>query len=474
MPQLHEVDVPPLSVERLRPLIGDTRTDRLERVAGDTRRRLDGSTVWNVNSTATGGGVAEMLEVLVGYARGMGIDCRWLVLEGDAEFFAVTKRIHNRLHGMVGDGGDLGRPEADHVAAVSAANAPSLLERVRPGDVVVLHDPQTAGLAPWLAGSGVHVVWRSHIGVDHPNRWTEQALHLLRPALGSCDAFVFTRSSYVPPWVPPERVSIIPPSIDPLSAKNQSLDPASLPSFLDRIGLTSGPGDRATTFRRQDGSFGEVVRRAAVVAEGDPPASLDNLVVQVSRWDRLKDMAGVMTGFADHVVGGIDAHLALVGPSTEGVADDPEGAGVYAACVEAWRRLPVGARRRIRLVSLPMDDVEENAAMVNAIQRAATVVVQKSLVEGFGLTVAEGMWKGRPVVASGVGGIVDQVRPGTGVLLDDPGDLDAFGKAVADLLRDPEEIARLGANAHRLVREEYLGDKHLLRFAELLARLRPV
>ena len=140
-------------------------------------------------------------------------------------------------------------------------------------------------------------------------------------------------------------------------------------------------------------------------------------------------MQGVMDGFASGVVGTVDAQLALVGPSVEGVTDDPEGAEVLDECIAAWKALPSEARRRIRLVTLPMDDVEENAVMVNAIQRQATVIVQKSIVEGFGLTVAEGMWKAKPVVASAVGGILDQIAPGTGILLDDPKDLDAFGAA---------------------------------------------
>ena len=175
-----------------------------------------------------------------------------------------------------------------------------------------------------------------------------------------------------------------------------------------------------------------------------------------------------MDGFAAGVAGRVDAHLALVGPSVAGVTDDPEGAEVYAECVAAWEALAAPKRRRIRLVTLPMDDVEENAAMVNALQRSATVIVQKSLVEGFGLTVAEGMWKARPVVASRVGGIIDQVVPGTGILLDDPTDLDAFAAALVGLLERPEEVAEFGRNAHRHVVDNYVGDRHLLLYAQLI------
>src|SRR5439155_14241468 len=146
------------------------------------------------------------------------------------------------------------------------------------------------------------------------------------------------------------------------------------------------------------------VRGASVVAES-VPGPADPVVVQVSRWDRLKDMSGVLRGFADHVAPAGDGYLMLVGPAGADVSDDPEGAAVYAECVAQWRELPPAVRARALLVTLPLDDVDENAAMVNALQRHATVIVQKSLAEGFGLTVAEGMWKRRPAVAAAVGGI---------------------------------------------------------------------
>jgi trehalose synthase len=182
-------------------------------------------------------------------------------------------------------------------------------------------------------------------------------------------------------------------------------------------------------------------------------------------------MQGVMKGFAEGVVGRVPANLALVGPSVAGVADDPEGAEVLQECTDAWHRLPMEAQACIRLVSLPMDDIEENALMVNALQRTSTIAVQKSLAEGFGLTVSEAMWKAKPVVASPVGGIVDQVAPGTGVLLDDPRDLDAFGRTVAGLLEQPEEMARIGVNAVKHVVDNFVGDRHLLNYDTLLAEV---
>jgi trehalose synthase len=197
------------------------------------------------------------------------------------------------------------------------------------------------------------------------------------------------------------------------------------------------------------------------------PGPADPVVVQVSRWDRLKDMPGVMRGFAEHVAPAGDGYLMLVGPEVSGVTDDPEGGEVLAECQALWQSLPAAIRARVLLVSLPLEDIEQNAAMVNAIQRHARVIVQKSLAEGFGLTVAEGMWKGRPVVGSAVGGIQDQIAEGTGVLLHDPADLAEFGSQVRWLLDNPAAADRMGRAGHEHVREDYVGDRHLLQYAEL-------
>jgi trehalose synthase len=197
------------------------------------------------------------------------------------------------------------------------------------------------------------------------------------------------------------------------------------------------------------------------------------LVLQVSRWDRLKDMAGVLTGFADHVADlPDDVHLMLAGPDAAGVTDDPEGAEVLAECRAIMLERSPAVQARIHLCSLPMDDIDENAYLVNALQRHAAVVVQKSLIEGFGLTVTEPMWKGKPVVASCVGGIQDQIVDGeSGLLLDDPTDLDAYAVALGRVLGDDELAARLGHAAHERVRDRYLGDRHLMQYVDLFEQL---
>ena len=325
-----------------------------------------------------------------------------------------------------------------------------LLGRIRPGDVALLHDPQTAGLAEPLARAGARVVWRCHIGVDWENDATRAGWDFLRPHLTSAEGYVFSRREYVPAWLPDEKVSIIPPSIDPFSPKNQDLDAATVRAILATLGVLDGAAPQVPArFVRRDGDIDTVTRSAVITGEGRPGPD-DPVLLQVSRWDRLKDMTGVMRGFADHVVPGGDGYLMLAGPAVTEVADDPEGAAVYGECLLQWHDLPPAARARILLVTLPLDDIDENAAMVNALQRHATVIAQKSLAEGFGLTVSEGMWKGRPVIGSAVGGIIDQIADGTGILLPDPADLKAFGHRGAAPARRPGRGKPDGTGGARL------------------------
>jgi trehalose synthase len=469
--RLSHVAVAPRPVAQLEPVIGAERFGRLVAVAAQFRTRLAGRAIWNVNSTAVGGGVAEMLQALCGYVTDLGIDIRWTVIGGDLEFFALTKRLHNRIHGQPGDGGDLGSTEAAHYDEVSVANAEALLAVVRTGDLVLLHDPQTAGLVAPLTAAGAKVVWRCHIGIDQQNDLSRSAWEFLRPFLAVAHAYVFSRRQYAPEWVPEAIRWIIPPSIDPFSAKNQPMDPTTVRAILARIGvLDTGQPDAPRRFVRRDGTVGDVVRSAAVVADRTLRAD-DLYVLQVSRWDRLKDMAGVMRGFAEYTAPRGPGHLVLAGPAVAGVTDDPEGAEVYRECLAQWEALPPAVRARVLLVTLPLDDVDENAAMVNALQRHATVIAQKSLAEGFGLTVAEGMWKGRPIAGSAVGGIQDQIVDGTGILLPDPADLATFGEALRLLLDRPDMADGMGAAAKAYVATHFVGDLHLLRYADLLRTL---
>jgi trehalose synthase len=347
---------------------------------------------------------------------------------------------------------------------------------IRPGDVVFLHDPQTAGLGPALVRAGARVLWRCHIGHDTTNEEVEAGWKWLQRYLQPIPLFVFSRAAYIPDYCDHGKSAIVTPSIDIFSPKNQELDEATVRSILAQADLIDGPPatGRPPLFWCDDGSPEQVRRRAEVVRVGRAPSWETPIVLQLSRWDPLKDPVGVMRGFAELLErrSGDDVQLVLAGPSTEGVADDPEGALVLQEVIETWRKLPEAVRERIHLASLPTDDVAENAAMVNALQRHARVVVQKSLHEGFGLTVTEAMWKGRPVVASAVGGIQDQIEDGvSGILLDDPEDTSAFARALAGLLDDPQLAGRLGEAGRERVREHFLGVRHLLKYARLIEQL---
>jgi trehalose synthase len=470
---LEEVHIAGRDPDVFRALIGDARTDSLVAAGARIAELLEGRSLIQVNSTAVGGGVAEMLNVLLPYARAAGVDARWLVIEGDPEFFSITKRLHNHLYGTPGDGGPLGPAEADHLRAVNEANAAELAAVSRRDDVLVLHDPQPAGVAASAKARGLPVVWRCHVGIDTTNEYSELGWDFLRPFLEPfVDQYVFTRAEFAPGWIPRERLWAIPPSIDPFNAKNQDLDAPVVHAILSAIGLVRGPVDGPVPYTRNDGSMGRVEHFADVYRTGPSPDPDMPLVVQVSRWDHMKDMAGVMADFAEFVVHDHDAHLALVGPAVSRVADDPEGALVLEECWHAWIELPHAARARIQLVCLPMVDPEENAIMVNALQRHAAVVVQKSLAEGFGLTVTEAMYKSCPIIATNVGGIADQIRhEQNGLLVDDPTDAASFEAALDRLLGDRAFAARLGEQARRDAIDHHIGDTHLVRWAEMLGVL---
>ena len=468
---LEDVSVAPLAPERFAAVLTAEGLARFERTVRRGGELLAGRTFWNANSTARGGGVAEMLRSLIGYVQGAGLDARWVVVEGDPAFFTVTKRLHNRLHGHPGDGGPLGAEERAVYERRCAANAELLAERVSARDVVLLHDPQTAGMVPRLCATGARVIWRGHIGLDLPNDLAREAWSFLTPYVEPAAAYVFSRAAYRWEGLDESRVTVIPPSIDAFAPKNQGMAFTGVTAVLRAAGLAADHRGRPrAVFTRLDGSTAPVRRQARMIE--DEPLRLDTpLVTQVSRWDRLKDPRGVVRGFLEHVDDADDPHLVLAGPDVRAVADDPEGAAVLAEVEETWHALPAAVRRRVHLALLPLDDPDENAIVVNALQRRSDVVVQKSLAEGFGLTVAEAMWKARPVVASRVGGIQDQIADGDTGILVDPLDLRAFGGAVGALLGDPLAAERMGEAAQARVRDRFLGPRHLGEYVDLLERV---
>ena len=460
-------------LERLALLLEPDRAERLRAYADSARRVLGDRTVWNVTATASGDGVTEMF-ALVGHGPGAGVDTRSVVLDGGPAFIRITKRMHNFLQGSVGDAGRLGEQEKQHYEAVLAANLARVAGQVRPGDLVLLHDPPTAGLVPGLRDLGAQVIWLAGVATDMANRVTETAWSFLRPYVEVADAVIFPRTGCAPSWLNPYRTFAIAPALDPLGPKNCELTSEQEVATLRAAGIIAGNvGDRFRDFNRRDGSPGRVRRHSGVTMSDELLPAGERYVLQVGRWDRLKDAAGVLAGFAS-ALSSIpdDVHLVLAGPQPEVVLDDPESTYVAQECVGAWQQLPAYALRRIHICWLPTDDPDEHAHIVNALQRHADLVVHKSIAEGFGLTVAESMWKGRAVLASRVGGIQDQIVDcENGVLLDDPRDLDSFGAAVGTLMRDAGLRGRLGTAARATVRDRYLGDRQLVQYVDLFEAL---
>lgn len=466
--RLLPVELRSYETARLRQAVEDGCWESLAAARGRMSELLEGRRLWEINSTARGGGVAEMLAWYLPLLKDAGIDVNWQVLDAPEDYWQLTKRLHHLLHES-----DRALTEGDRSLYEERLDGAreNLRKLLRPRDVVVVHDPQPAGLIPTAAEAGAVVIWRCHIGTDHPQQDARLAWDFLDQYIEPADAFVFSRPNFVWDSIDPARVSIIPPAIDPLDAKNQALSEATVQAILAKLGLYAGDRPGKPEFERSDGSRVLVERSAEMVQVAPLPEGAP-YVVQVSRWDPLKDPLGVIDGFVAHVPAATKAHLVMAGPAPAAVEDDPEGARVLEEVRSRWQSLPDAERERVHLALLPMDDVEENAAMVNAIQRAAAVVVQKSLREGFGLTVAEAMWKARAVVAGAVGGIQDQIEDGqSGLLIDPPDDLPAFGAAVTRLLQDGELRARLGAAAKQRVAKRYLPDRMAQDWEHLIEKL---
>lgn len=469
MPKPEIVDFVAQPLERYRAVL-DGKFATIRDVADLARDFFQGRTLWQVNSTALGGGVAEMLRAFLPYALDSGVDTRWIVVSGTPDFFTVTKRIHNKLHGHPGDGGPLGEMERSAYRSVMDESVSHLIEQVRPNDVVFLHDPQTAGLIEPLNEAGAITLWRCHVGIDEGNEHVAEAIDFLVPFVEPAHGYVFSRAAYSWPQLPEERIHLMAPAIDAFSPKNQELSEEVVNDILATIGLTGGQRPSPPPFLRSDGSSGQVEREAEIL-QVDPLPPDAFLITQISRWDVLKDFEGVLEAFIRYLAD-TDAHLALVGPSSGAVSDDPEGPAVHARIVATWESLPDDIRARIHIVNLPMDDFDENGAMVNAIQRRSDIIIQKSLVEGFGLTVSEAMWKGKPVIGSAVGGIQDQIIDGeSGILVDDPTDLEEFASDVRSLIEDHDLAARLGQGARERITERFLAAPRIAEYVNVIGQV---
>ena len=378
------------------PFVGRATIEEL-RLLGE---RLRGRRVQHINSTAVGGGVAEILNRLVPLLLELGINTRWDVIRGGDEFYAVTKAIHNALHGQ-----PVTLSEHD-VAVYRETTEQNLRNLALSDDIVFIHDPQPAGLIAGRA-PGSHWIWRCHIDLSAP---VPSVWEFLRPTVERYDAAVFSAPQFSR-TLPIDQV-LIAPSIDPLADKNRELDARTIESIVTSLGL-------------------------------DPERPL---VTQVSRFDRLKDPLGVIEAYRLAKKYN-DCQLLLVGGSA---TDDPEGQAVLTEC-----RDRAADDRDIHVVELPPTANIE----INAVQRASTVLVQKSLREGFGLTVAEALWKAKPVIAGAVGGIPLQITHKYSGVLTHTIEGTAFW--IKQLLNAPDFARHLGENGREHVRHNFLLTRHL-------------
>ncbi len=442
----------------------------LRREAETLVPELKGRTVWMVNSTAQGGGVAEMLPKMVTMMRELGIDVRWEVIGSSRpEFFVLTKRLHNLIHG-VGDP-NLGEEDRALYDAVSRENAQQLRALVKPRDVLVIHDPQPLGAGALVREEmAVPSIWRCHIGLDQKNAATRAAWSFLEPWLSGFDLAIFSAPEYIPDFLA-GQARVIHPAIDPLSHKNRDLSPHKLQGILcnSRLAVENAPVLTAP--------FAHMARRLSPDGAWLPATEPEGLgllyrptIVQISRWDRLKGFGPLLDGFvrlkqkADQP-GVSEVHrrrlkilrLILAGPDPSSVADDPEGLEVIGELTAKYQALDPEMQADVAMISLPMESRKENALMVNALQRCATIVVQNSIQEGFGLTVSEAMWKRSPVLGSSACGIRQQIRDGIdGRLIHDPTDPEEIASTLDEMLIDPGAREMFASHAQRRVHAEFL------------------
>ena len=460
---MRSIDVAPLPILELESHLDEVAGHRLKGSVDAARLLLEGRTVWTVTpSTTAGAGPAETIGPLVGYALGLGVDARWLTLDAPADFERVAARLHAGIHGDRGDGGKLGDKQRDLYEHVLSSNADNVVDEVREGDVVILHDPPTAGLAKAFRHAGATVIWRCHLGGGQGGEEAERAWAFLDRYLEDVDLVVVSREEYRPPFIEPERCTVVKPSINPDSPKNRVLDLDEAWSVARLAGIFAGePPFDAIPFVHEDGRPDAIRQMPSLAGAGLPVPTGVRTIVQVGRWDRLKGAKELIDAFVSNLdTLPDDAHLLIVGPDPDPGRDD-DSAEVLGEVLDRWDLLPDSVAGRVHIAAVPTHDREINATVVNAVQRVADVVTQRSLVEAFGLPVAEAMWKKAAVVASAVGGIQDQIADGVDGALVDPVDARAWAEAAADLLRFPQRAREMGTAAHESVRREFLPDRHL-------------
>lgn len=381
-----------VSLRDYEPVVGRSNIDELRMLAS----RLAGKSILNVNSTFVGGGVAEILSRLVPLLSQLGVDVRWQTVSGPAQFFDITKKIHNALHGKEEN------LTEEHFSLFLKVTEENLTRLDLSSDFLLIHDPQPVALITKRNQVGKRWIWRCHIDVSQPN---SRVWRFIRQFVVNYDAAIFSSPNFAQEL--PKRQFFVPPSIDPLSDKNKELPPGMISAIVDKYGL-----------------------------DGEKP-----IILQVSRFDRLKDPLGVIRAW-ELVRRHFACQLVLAGGTA---GDDPESAQVLKEVKER-----AAANPDIHVLDIPPgSDLD-----INALQRAATVIIQKSLREGFALTITEALWKEKPVVASAVGGIPLQVRNKlTGLLCHS---VEGAAYALRQILANPDYGRWLGRNGKEHVRQHFL------------------
>ncbi len=448
-------------------------------------RSLKGMTIWMINSTSIGGGVAEMLPSQMRILRELGLKIEWLVIEaGDSDFFEITKRIHNAIHGS-GDG-EFTEKDRSVYEEVNRRNLEKALSFIKDGDVVVIHDPQPMPLASEIRmHREVKMIWRCHIGLESENQATRAVWKFLSAYTDSYDQFVFSLPGYVPDFLS-DRSTIITPAIDPLSHKNRMLQIHKCIGILHQSGIINDREPVLYPFYKHrvrrvkpDGSFGEVNHAGKFDLVYRP------VVTQISRWDRLKGFKELMNAFIhmkreneirDHDTLAYrrikKARLVLGGPDPDFVSDDPEGEEVLNELIQAYSGIPENLQDDIGIFLLPLDNPKENALIVNALQYSSSIIVQNSIQEGFGLTATEAMWKKTPVLVSGAAGLEHQViNNATGKVNQDPTDIVSLAESLDLMLNDPKERDKWAYNGQVRVIEKFTLFTQLGDWLDLCSRL---
>ncbi len=393
--------------ESYRKIVGDEVIAEIYRKV----RNLYGKTVLDINSTYQGGGVAEILSSLVPLMNNTGMDVEWRILHGNPDFFTVTKKFHNALQGA-----NINLTDLKKNLYLSTNGNFSIYTHIK-HNAVVIHDPQPLPLItfykkrqPWI--------WRCHIDLTKPN---PQIWDYLKSFILRYDAVIVSMESYKRKDLPVEQI-VMPPAIDPLTPKNMELSNETIEKYLKKFNI---PMDKP-------------------------------LITQISRFDPWKDPLGVIEVFKK-VKEEMDARLVLCGNMA---SDDPEGYKIYNEVVKKAKNLI--EKGDVILIT------SENNILVNVLQRASDIIIQKSTREGFGLTVTEALWKGTPVVASNIGGIKLQIKDGWNGFLLDPKDYDGFAKRIIRILKNKDLAKTLGENGHKYVKENFLITRLLLQHLDLL------